>query len=164
MNDPVKLLVATECSEHTPGLVDFALDVTGALHAKLIVISVINARDVKAVASISAMGYEVDGEHYIEGVREERRRFITALLEAAGVPIETARIVIPVGHPIDEILKLAVKESVDMIVMGVKGRTDLARFYVGSVAEKVFRRSPVPVLSYRDAETGARLKKRIPAD
>jgi nucleotide-binding universal stress UspA family protein len=49
-----------------------------------------------------------------------------------------------------------------MIVMGVKGRTDLQHVFVGSVADKIFRRSPVTVISYRDENHAEHLKKNIP--
>ncbi len=45
--------------------------------------------------------------------------------------------------------------------MGVKGRTDLEHILIGSVAEKLFERSPVTVISYRDEKSRQRLKKRI---
>jgi nucleotide-binding universal stress UspA family protein len=76
-------------------------------------------------------------------------------------PLENVRTVFNIGDPGDQLLKIAVKENVDLIVMGIKGRTDLEYIFVGSVAEKVFRRSPIPVLSYRDEANAERLRKHI---
>ena len=45
--------------------------------------------------------------------------------------------------------------------MGVKGRTDLQHAFVGSVADKIFRHSPVTVISYRDEKHADHLKKHI---
>lgn len=51
------------------------------------------------------------------------------------------------GKEDDEIIKFAKEEQVDIIVMGTHGKTGVARVYFGSVAEKVFRRSPIPVFT-----------------
>ena len=52
---------------------------------------------------------------------------------------------IAIGDPAQEILKLIDQERVDLVVMATRGRKGLFRF--GSVAEKVVKNSPVPVVS-----------------
>ena len=91
----------------------------------------------------------------------EREKILEQFLSRSSVNRENIRTIIKVGNPVDELLKLIVKEDIDMIVMGVKGRTDLEHVFVGSVAEKLFRRSPVPVISYRDEKSSKRLRKKI---
>lgn len=53
------------------------------------------------------------------------------------------------GEPAEQILDVAAREAVDLIVMGTHGTTGLARLLVGSVAESVLRRAPCPVLVVR---------------
>ena len=74
---------------------------------------------------------------------------------------DSIKLILQVGNPIDELLKIIIAENVDVVVMGVKGRTDLEHILIGSVAEKLFRRSPVTVVSYRDEKNRQRLRKRI---
>ncbi len=50
------------------------------------------------------------------------------------------------GDPADELLRISGKAGMDLLIMGSVGRTGLTRFLLGSVAEKVVRRSAVPVL------------------
>jgi nucleotide-binding universal stress UspA family protein len=52
-----------------------------------------------------------------------------------------------VGHPVRQILAAA--EEFDTIVIGTHGGSFADRLFVGNVAEKVFRRSPVPVTAVR---------------
>jgi nucleotide-binding universal stress UspA family protein len=91
----------------------------------------------------------VDGAHYVEEIRKERRTILDRLVNQTGFPAERLKVVIEVGHPVESLLKLAVDNDVDAVVMGLKGRTDLEHIFVGSVAEKMFRRCPVTVISYR---------------
>ena len=56
------------------------------------------------------------------------------------------------GSPFLEIVNVAREEGVDMIVMGTHGRSGLAHVFMGSVAEKVVRKAPCPVLSVKHPE------------
>jgi nucleotide-binding universal stress UspA family protein len=53
------------------------------------------------------------------------------------------------GDPPDEILAVAQQTNCDLIVIGTRGRTGLARLWMGSVAEEVLRKSSCPVLAVR---------------
>ena len=53
------------------------------------------------------------------------------------------------GDPADEIIKAATDEGVDLIVLGTHGRSGLARFLMGSVAEHVVRKATCPVLTVK---------------
>jgi nucleotide-binding universal stress UspA family protein len=59
-----------------------------------------------------------------------------------------------IGSAADEILRIAETGRYDLIVMGTHGRTGIRRLMLGSVAENVLRRAPIPVLTVRahDAE------------
>lgn len=51
-----------------------------------------------------------------------------------------------VGHPSERILALAKKSKCDAIVVGSRGLSGIAEFFLGSVSSKVAQYSPVPVL------------------
>lgn len=162
MVDFNKLLVAVAFSPYTEGIFRYAAQLATRLDADMIVASIINERDVAAVRRVSDMGYEVDGEHYVGDIKKERHNKMDQLISDCGFPPERINTVIKVGNPVNELLKIIISEEIDMVVMGVKGRTDLEHIFVGSVAEKLFRRSPVTIVSYRDDILADRLRKRIP--
>ena len=64
------------------------------------------------------------------------------------------------GDPAAEVVRIAAEDKVEMIVMGTHGRTGLTRMLMGSVAEAIVRRSPCPVLTYREVD--AKLAKSAP--
>lgn len=161
MDNVKKIMVAMAFTSYSEDLFNCAVQLAQLLNAELIIASIINSRDVSAVRMVSSMGYEVDAEHYIEGVRAERKEMLEQFMAKSSFNPKNTRIIFKVGNPIDELLKLIVKENVDMIVMGIKGHSDLEHVLVGSVAEKLFRRSPVPVISFRDEKSAERLRKKI---
>jgi nucleotide-binding universal stress UspA family protein len=88
--------------------------------------------------------------HYARQRAEADLREVVARLAASGgppgPPIETF---VREGVPVHEILDFARQEGADLIVIGTHGRTGLRRLVAGSVAERVVRASPVPVLTIR---------------
>jgi nucleotide-binding universal stress UspA family protein len=56
------------------------------------------------------------------------------------------------GHPANEIGRYAKEQNVDLIVMGTHGRGMVAHLLLGSVAERVVRTAPCPVLTVRQRE------------
>lgn len=88
-----------------------------------------------------------------EALIERGTVYAEELFEAArttaaehGVEIETAT---EVGRPSRQIVAYAEEHDVDGIVMGSHGRSPLTRVLLGSVAEHVVRRAPVPVTIVR---------------
>jgi nucleotide-binding universal stress UspA family protein len=67
--------------------------------------------------------------------------------EVAGAPHVETRLL--QGPTASEICAFAADEAVDLIVMGTHGRTGLKHFLMGSVAERVVRTAPCPVLTVR---------------
>jgi len=161
MDEIKKILVAVGFPEYAEGIFDYSEKLAKKMGAELVVANIINSRDVEALTTIAKMGYDLDPESYIEELKEERRYAFEETVKNATLSRESTRLVLQVGNPLDELLKIIVAEKVDLVVMGVKGRTDLEHIFIGSVAEKLFRRSPVTILSYRDEKSRQRLKKRI---
>lgn len=74
----------------------------------------------------------------------ELRRFVYSALGPVGAK---ATLEVAVGHPADQIDRLARRRNVDLIVMGTHGLTGPKKWFFGSTTESLFRRSNVPVLA-----------------
>lgn len=151
MRNIKKILVAVCLSPHTKNVFEEAVQMADAFNAKLVLCNIMNVKDMQDVTVIESMGYDVHPDDYRKGVQEERREKLVNLVEASNFPKERAKLVLRVGHPVEQLLNVIKEENVDLVIMGAKGRSNLTQMLVGSVAEKIFRHSPVPVLSYRDA-------------
>jgi nucleotide-binding universal stress UspA family protein len=68
-----------------------------------------------------------------------------------GIPVEPKIMVTPLP-PEEAIVHMAVEEDIDLIVMATLSESAVGRFLFGSVAEKVRRRSPIPVLFVNPSE------------
>ncbi len=55
------------------------------------------------------------------------------------------KVVTESGHEDEKIIEFIQKEKIDIVVIGTHGRTGIEHLFLGSVAEKIVRRSPIPV-------------------
>lgn len=78
---------------------------------------------------------------------EKMLREWTAATAAAGLQ---ARWIVRAGVPYKEIVAAATEERADLIVLGTQGRGGLNRALLGSVADRVIRLAPCPVLTVRE--------------
>lgn len=86
-----------------------------------------------------------------EKIEQEARNRLEASLNGLKVPgkVETA---IREGKAFVETIRMAREQDIDLIVLGSHGHSALEYILIGSVAEKVARKAPCPVLIVRDKE------------
>ena len=139
-----RLLVPVDGSDPADTALDFALEEYPDAH--LTALSVIDPTDmgygsIEAAPSTFERLQESAEERTNEVLEEARAR-----AEAAGVELEAETMI---GMPSRAIVEWAENHDVDGIVIGSHGRQGVTRVLLGSVAESVVRRSPVPVTIVR---------------
>jgi nucleotide-binding universal stress UspA family protein len=75
------------------------------------------------------------------------RASLVELRERVAKRLPTTKAVLERGVEWDRILAIIKAQSIDLVVMGTHGRRGLPRLLLGSVAEKVVRLAPVPVMT-----------------
>lgn len=80
------------------------------------------------------------------------RRLLDTLTEEDRTVLHAVPVIRTSEHPAEEVVKYAQTEQIDLIVIGTHGRPGVAHLLMGSVAEKVVRNAPCPVLTLRHPE------------
>lgn len=135
-----QILVPTDGSTGTAHVAMQAFDLADRYDGRVHLLHVIDAD----VGNILTSGEDSKTEQ-----REYGRQAIRPLEEMAEVYGLEPTTELREGDPSDEILGCAADIDADVIVMGTHGRSGIERRLIGSVAERVVRHSPRPVLSIR---------------
>jgi nucleotide-binding universal stress UspA family protein len=140
-----RILATTDFSRFGNMAVSYAHSLAEKFGAELHVLHV--AADATAAATVhgTAGTFEPDDPH------DRRRDWLADLLGESG---SIRRVdVVQLGTDVaDKIIQYARAQDVDLIVMATHGRSGLAHWWLGSVAEKVIRSAACPVLALRPAE------------
>jgi len=155
-----RVLVPHDFSEHATRALKLAAELAASRGGRLIVLYAI--APFQPVTGFPA-AEETAWIPPADLVAQERRHLealVSRTLPGSRVPVE-CRVVI--GDPFRRILDAAL--GADSIVMATAGRSGLSHLLIGSVAEKVVRHAPVPVLTLRPAvaRAAARTPARAPA-
>ncbi|WP_254278913.1 universal stress protein [Haloarcula marina] len=142
------ILVPTDGSDHAVAAAEYAASLAEVFDATLHLLTVV---DVSAAAGPFSAG-GVDDE-YLDRLEREAESAIDAL-EPAVAGVDAVRSAVVRGTPSDAVLGYTDENDVDLVVMGTHGRRGLSRYVLGSVAERVVRRSAVPVLTIRAEGAG----------
>jgi len=141
---PERVLVAVDESEQSDGALAWTLREFD--DAEVVALHVIDP--VKGGVSVGA-GVPTASETWFEEAQDTGEALLSAAAERAadhGVDIETRT---EVGRPASTIVETAEDAGADHVVTGSHGRSGVSRVLLGSVAETVVRRSPVPVTVVR---------------
>jgi universal stress protein A len=140
-----RILVATDFSPASDAALACAKEIAGRFDARLSLLHVVT--DPKATGLWTPEVYvPASPETQARFLRDARQRLESALnAEESGR--FSATIEARIGAAAESIQDFAREQKVDLIVMGTHGRKGLAHLFLGSVAERVVRSSPCPVLT-----------------
>jgi len=149
-----KILYGTDLSKNSAYAFFYAVDMAKRHNARIVILhSIEPVRPIYAegtyfnVAAILERGKKQEREMDLEEIKKSLQEFCNRTEAQIGAPcVElVSKILVPLGHPVEEILKAADDESCDVIVLGTHGKGFLRQTFLGSVAGSVLQRTRKPV-------------------
>ena len=145
MFEPKKILVPTDFSDSSDKALQEAIDVAGKYHSKITLLHVID-KEIQQCAVDYCLPIEDVARLEADSVTLSRRRMQAEVAKLSGSQAVEIDFDVKAGVPYDEIVKEQAEKGIDLIVMASHGRTGLAKFMLGSVADKVVKKATTPVL------------------
>ena len=143
------ILVAIDFSQFSNFILEYTVTIAEPLNAELALANVINQRDIDIVSKLSLDVNAMSAREYIDQTRNDRFQAMDAMMRDLQATHLQYQKIIKTGTPFVELVQAITETQSDLLVMGSKGRGNIAGVLLGSTAEKLFRRSPVPLLSLR---------------
>ena len=141
-----RILVPTDFSEPSEEALEYAKGLAGCLGSSIHVLHVLE--DLAAHAWTTEVYVSA-----LPGVHEEMERQARERLDQVITAEEKTRFkaetALRMGSAFVEVVRYAREQGIDLIVMGTHGRGAIAHMLLGSVAERVVRKAPCPVLTVR---------------
>ena len=139
-----KILVPIDLSEYSLEAVEYACGLASGSEAQIYLLHVVPIEQ--------PFAFPVVDQHSETTLRDLEEKLLAQLEVFIRRKVCNAKHLVRVirrGEPSGEIVKFSKDESIDLVVMATHGRTGVGHVLMGSVAEKVVRHSPVPVLTVK---------------
>lgn len=149
------ILYATDLSKNALFAFRHAMALANALDGEITVIYVLPMLDsAMEVPIITQMGEEMyyklreeKSREIIDNIKKKLQDFSERELRDSQCKVErVSSILVREGDAVDEILKASDRFKMDMIVLGAHGKGILSHTFLGTVADKLLRRSRIPVI------------------
>jgi nucleotide-binding universal stress UspA family protein len=137
-----RILYPTDFSDVSKKALEYIKQLKGAGTQEVIVLHVIDERQIEAVVLYGRGNSRL----FMDTMEQEARGEVAAIekeLRDYGFVVSS---IVTAGIPLREILSVEGDEKVSLVVIGSHGKTNLKEMLIGSVSEKVIRRSKSPVL------------------
>jgi nucleotide-binding universal stress UspA family protein len=134
-----KILVPVDFSENSKKILDSAGDIAEKFSAALSVVFVVQSFDDYSGFFVPHMPVAKFEEEMVQGAEQKMDSFLDGY---TGVEAKVL-----IGDVGEEVVRYAEEIGIDMIIMGTHGYKGLEKVMFGSVAEKVVKTAPCPVLT-----------------
>ena len=146
MGNSPRILAAIDLGETSHSILEHAIEMAVEMHAA---VDVLYVWEPPRLIRPDLMVYLEEGGRTLslaEVSQNQARAELAKILERLGPAGAELTARVAVGSPAAEVVKTALCDEHDLIVMGTRGRSGLSHVVIGSVAEKVVRLAPCPVL------------------
>jgi nucleotide-binding universal stress UspA family protein len=141
-----KILYPTDFSEVADKCMDYIEALGCGCAEEVVILHVIDRREINTVARAMARYSSMVPANVEKDMLEKTEQDIGRVAERLRGKNIAVKTRIEVGIPFTEILKVADQEEASVIVIGSHGLSNIREMFLGSVSEKVVRKSPLPVL------------------
>lgn len=143
-----KILYPTDFSDVSKKALEFIKKLREAGTKEVVILHVMDEREMETVLRHSGEGFGAEGdlEKIMENNAKEAIKPIESELKKSGFAVKTR---IEKGIPFRDILRVEAEEGVSVVVIGSHGKSCIEEMLLGSVSEKVVRKSNKPVLVIR---------------
>ena len=146
------VMAAVDFSLYSRQVLEYAGKISKITNADMCIIHIISQKSIDQVehaVNKARPDSFIAAKHLSEESGRRELKLRAMIKNVSGLDEKKVRIRIGHGVPYVEILSAIDTENIDFLIFGPKGRSNLEGFLFGSVAEKLFRHSPVPVMSLR---------------
>ena len=147
------IMAAVDFSENSIRAAKYAARMAKDLNAKLVLTNIYNQRDVDLMNQVAMRVPDFDVNKHLDEHLKERKDRLKIFKEELADDAFEVKTSLRVGVPYEALLEEIDKQKPDLLVMGVKGRYNVVDMIVGSCAQKMFRRCPIPLLTVRMDES-----------
>jgi nucleotide-binding universal stress UspA family protein len=147
MNKFQRILFPSDFSELSTHALDYAKSLAETYNAELHVIHVVDeAYQYWMALGPNSLPVGPSPEEMLAASTQEIEKFVQEHLGGTTLQVRSK---VLAGRPFMEIIRYARENQIDLIVLGTHGRGGLKHVLLGSVTERVVRKSPCPVLTIR---------------